>query len=95
MKTTCLVLGHPWKNFHEHWLLGNYFYFGGLLPPPICVDPLVWWKTHEGQFPNVDFFAKQVIRFPCSKLRLKNVQANYCFDSFEVLLLTSLNFGLD
>ncbi len=41
------------------------------IPPPMCADPLVWWKTHEGQFPNVDFFAKQVFRFLGFKLRLK------------------------
>jgi len=27
----------------------------------MCANPFVWWKTHEGQFPNVDFFIKQVL----------------------------------
>jgi hypothetical protein len=26
----------------------------------MCVNPIVWWKTHEGQFSNVGFLAKQV-----------------------------------
>jgi hypothetical protein len=25
----------------------------------MCVDPLIWWWTHEAQFPNVNFIAKQ------------------------------------
>jgi len=45
------------------------------IPPPMCVDPLVWWKTHESQFPNVDFFAKQVLGFSGFKLRLKECSA--------------------
>jgi hypothetical protein len=23
-------------------------------------SPLVWWKTHESQFPNVGFLARQI-----------------------------------
>jgi hypothetical protein len=42
-----------------------------VISPPMCANPLVWWKTHEGQFPNVDFFAKQVFKFSSFKLRLK------------------------
>jgi hypothetical protein len=25
------------------------------------VDPLTLWRTHEGQFPNVAFLAKQIL----------------------------------
>jgi hypothetical protein len=25
-----------------------------------CAHPLAWWWMHEGQFPNVGFFAKQI-----------------------------------
>jgi hypothetical protein len=32
-----------------------------VVPPPICSNPVTWWKTHEGQFPNVDFLTKQVL----------------------------------
>jgi len=28
------------------------------IPPSMCANPLVWWKTQEGQFPNVGFLAK-------------------------------------
>jgi hypothetical protein len=27
------------------------------IPPSMCANPLVWWKTHEGQFQNVGFLA--------------------------------------
>jgi hypothetical protein len=27
----------------------------------MCANPFVWWKTFEGQFLNVGFFAKHVI----------------------------------
>jgi hypothetical protein len=30
----------------------------------MCASPLAWWKTHEGQFPNVGFFTKQVFGIP-------------------------------
>ncbi len=30
------------------------------IPPSMCANPLIWWKTHESQFSNVGFFIKQV-----------------------------------
>ncbi len=47
----------------SHWLLGNYLCFEGSLyfHRFMCVDPLVWWKTYEGFFLNVGFFAKKVL----------------------------------
>ncbi len=47
----------------SHWLLGNYLCFEGLLyfHRFMCVDPLVSWKTYEGKFLNVGFFAKKVL----------------------------------
>ncbi len=27
----------------------------------MCVDPFVWWKTYEGKFLNVSFFAKKIL----------------------------------
>jgi hypothetical protein len=47
----------------SHWLLGNYLCFEGSLyfHKFTCVDPLVWWKTYEGKFLNVGFFAKKVL----------------------------------
>jgi len=32
-----------------------------VIPPVMCANPFTWWKTHEGQFPNVDFLTKQVL----------------------------------
>ncbi len=32
------------------------------IPLSKCVDPLAWWWTHESQFPNVDFLAKQFFK---------------------------------
>jgi len=28
----------------------------------MCVNPLAWWKIHEGQFSKVRFLAKQIFR---------------------------------
>ncbi len=28
------------------------------IPPSMCANPLIWWKTHEGQFSNVGFLTK-------------------------------------
>jgi hypothetical protein len=41
--------------------------------PTTCVDPLVWWRIHETQFPNVNFFAKQILRIPRSQIEIKCV----------------------
>jgi hypothetical protein len=38
------------------------------IPPPMCVDPFDWWKTHEGQFLNVGILAKQVLGIPGSQI---------------------------
>ncbi len=27
------------------------------ITPSMCANPLVWWKTYEGQFSNVSFLA--------------------------------------
>jgi len=40
-------------------VIGELFLFQRLaIPPSMCANPLVWWKTHEGKFPNVGFLAK-------------------------------------
>jgi len=43
------------------------------IPPPMCVNPLVWWKTHESQFQNVNFLAKQVFGILRSQIETKRV----------------------
>jgi hypothetical protein len=61
----------------------------------MCEDPLTWWKTHEGQFSNVGFLAKQVFGILGLKLKLKKYSILLIFDSFKALLLTNPKFGLD
>jgi hypothetical protein len=39
----------------------------------MCVDPLVWWQTHEAQFPNVNFLAKQIFGILGSQIEIKRV----------------------
>jgi hypothetical protein len=41
--------------------------------PPIRVDSFAWWKTHEGQFPNVSFLAKQVFGILKSQIETKKM----------------------
>jgi hypothetical protein len=36
-----------------------------------CVDPLTWWRMHEGQFPNVGFLAKQILGMLSSQIETK------------------------
>jgi hypothetical protein len=35
-----------------------------------CVDPLAWWWIHETQFPNVSFFAKQILGILGSQIEI-------------------------
>ncbi len=43
------------------------------IPPPMCVDPFAWWKTHEGQFPSVGILAKQVLGIPGSRIEIERM----------------------
>jgi len=43
------------------------------IPPSMCVDPFVWWQTHEGYFPNVVFLAKQILGIFNSQIETKMV----------------------
>jgi hypothetical protein len=38
-----------------------------------CVDPLIWWRIHETQFPNVSFLVKQILGIPRSHIETKHV----------------------
>jgi hypothetical protein len=49
-----------------HLLIQSFFYFEGYLTHNLCIDFFVWWWTHEGQFPNVTFLAKQILGIPGS-----------------------------
>jgi len=54
-------------------------------------SPLAWWKTHESQFPNVGFLAKQILGILRSQIEIERI-----FNSVDVL--TSLHhcqLGLD
>ncbi len=60
-KTNLFNVGASVKCFSHALVIGKLFIFRRLvIPLPMCVDPLVYWKTHEGQFSNVGFLAKQV-----------------------------------
>jgi hypothetical protein len=61
----------------------------------LCANPLAWWQTHEGQFPNVALFTKQIFRILKSQIDIEIVFAWWCFDNFDVLLLPFEKFGLD
>jgi hypothetical protein len=61
----------------------------------MCANPLTWWQTHEGQFPNVVLFTKQILRIPKSQIEIEIIFAWWCFDNFDVLLLPFEKFGLD
>jgi hypothetical protein len=41
----------------------------------MCANPLGWWQTHEGQFPNVGLFTKQILRIPKSQIEIEIVLA--------------------
>jgi hypothetical protein len=41
----------------------------------MCANPLGWWQTHEGQFPNVGLFTKQILRIPKSQIEIEIVFA--------------------
>ncbi len=34
-------------------------------------SPLVWWKTHEPQFPNVGFLARQILGILGSQIKIE------------------------
>ncbi len=36
-----------------------------------CGNPLTWWCMHEGQFSNVGFLAKQILRIPSSQIEIE------------------------
>jgi hypothetical protein len=38
-----------------------------------CVDPLVWWRIRETQFPNVSFLVKQILGILGSHIETKHV----------------------
>ncbi len=61
----------------------------------MCVNPLAWWQTHEGQFANVSLITKQFFGIPKFQVETRKSLLGWCFDNFEVLLLTIGNlFGL-
>ncbi len=49
-----------------------------------CLLPLTWWKSHELQFPNISFVAKQLLRMSRSQIEIKRL-----FDIARIL--TSLH----
>lgn len=61
----------------------------------MCVNPLAWQQTHEGQLANVSLITKQFFGIPQFQVETRKCLLGWCFDNFEVLLLTIGNlFGL-
>jgi hypothetical protein len=53
-------------------------------------SPLAWWKTHESQFSNVGFLAKQILGI------LRNLEIKRIFNNVDVLIsLQHCQLGLD
>jgi hypothetical protein len=50
--------------------------------PPMCANPLPRWKTHDGQFLNVGFLAKQVLWIQRSQIETKKI-----FSLVDVLII--------
>jgi hypothetical protein len=60
-KTNMFGVGVSMKKSSQASVIGELFIFQRLvILPPMCVDPLIGWKTHESQFSNVGFLGKQV-----------------------------------
>jgi len=58
-KTNMFHVGASTEESSWALVIGEPFLFQRLVIPPLmCVNPLVWWKTHEGQFPNLNFLVK-------------------------------------
>jgi uncharacterized Tic20 family protein len=61
-ETNMFGVGASMKEFSQALVIGELFLFRRLVIPLLmCANPLIWWKTHEGQFPNVGFLGKQVL----------------------------------
>jgi hypothetical protein len=43
------------------------------IPSSACANPLAWWLTHEGQFPNVGFLTKQILGISGSQIEIERV----------------------
>jgi hypothetical protein len=58
-ETNMFGVGAPMEESSWTLVIGESSLFQRLaIPPSMCANLLVWWKTHEGQFPNVGFLAK-------------------------------------
>jgi hypothetical protein len=58
-ETNMFGAGAPMEKSSQTLVIGESSLFRRLvIPPSMCANLLVWWKTHEGQFPNVGFLAK-------------------------------------
>jgi hypothetical protein len=58
-KTNMFGVGASIKESSQTLVIGELFLFRKVvIPPSMCANPLVWWKTHESQFPNVGFLVK-------------------------------------
>jgi hypothetical protein len=54
-------------------LLQSSLYFTNYLSHNLCIDPLAWWWTHEVQFLNVVFLAKQIFEIPKFQIEIERM----------------------
>jgi hypothetical protein len=78
-KTNMFGVGASIKEFSQALVIGELFLFQRVvIPPSMCANSLVWWRTHEGQFPNVSL-PNKFLGFQGFKLRLKECSAKLMF----------------
>jgi hypothetical protein len=70
------------ENLCVHFLFGNCFIQEVICNFVVYVKPLVWWYNHERRFPNICFFAKQILGISGSQVGIERV-----FNFFSVLTI--------
>jgi hypothetical protein len=81
--TNMFSVGASMNFFSWELVNGELFLFQRLvIPLPMCVDPLVYWKTHEGQFSNVGFLAEQVFMILGFQIEIEKM-----FNLIDVLIV--------
>lgn len=86
-----------WTFFEESsWALviGELSLFKRLSIPSSTFKDLLWWRNHEGQFPNVAFLANCFFGIPRSHIETTKVFNLVGYDNFKRMPLTSGKFGI-
>jgi hypothetical protein len=73
-ETNMFVVGAFVKESLHALVIGELSLFRRLvIPLSMCANPLIWWKTHEGQFLNVGFLGKQVLGILGSQIEIEKM----------------------